>query len=60
MQKNKYKMVEATILKIEKLQYNCNRLNDFDEIWHDNATWWSEIYHPLVFQKFRSGCTNLS
>jgi len=29
----------AAILKTVKLLYLCNRLTDFDEIWHDDAYW---------------------
>jgi len=29
----------AAILKTVKLLYLCNRLADFDEIWHDDAYW---------------------
>jgi len=29
----------AAILKTVKSPYICNRLTDFDEIWHDDAYW---------------------
>jgi len=39
----------ATILKTVKSPYLCNRLTDFDEIWHGDAYWSSE---PGVKLKF--------
>jgi len=37
---HKSKMTDdAAILKTVKSLYLCNRLTDFDEIWHDDAYW---------------------
>jgi len=37
--------------------YLCNRLTDFDEIWHDDAYWSLTADRPLKFEilKFQDG-----
>ena len=39
----------AAILKTVKSPYLCNRLNDFDEIWQDDAYWPPTADRPLKF-----------
>jgi len=39
----------AAILKTVKSPYLCNRLTDFDEIWHDDAHWPSTADGSLKF-----------
>jgi len=40
----------AAILKTVKSPYLCNRLADFDEIWHDVAYWPPTADRPLKFR----------
>ena len=40
------------MLKTVKSPYLCNRLTDFDEIWHDDAYWSSTAERPLKFRIF--------
>ena len=42
----------AAILKTVKSPYLCNRLTDFDEIWHDDAYWSLTADRPLKFRIF--------
>jgi len=44
----------ATILKTVKSPYVCNRLTDFDEIWHGHAYWPPTAERPLKFQIFEN------
>jgi len=50
-------MAEAAILKkTVKSPYLCNRLTDFDEIWHADADWpptWGILLKFSIFQKPR-------
>jgi len=52
-------MAEAAILKkTVKSPYICNRLTDFDEIWHANADWLPTEGISLkfsIFQKKQDG-----
>ena len=41
----------APSCKIKKLQYLCNGLIGFHDIWHDDASWPSRVHHHSV--KFR-------
>jgi len=41
--------VTSAILKTVKSPYVCNRLTDFDEIWHDDAHWRFTAERPLKF-----------
>ena len=40
----------AAVLKTVKSPYLCNRLTDFDEIWHDGAYWPPTAKRPLKFR----------
>ena len=40
----------AAILKTVKSPYVCNRLTDFDEIWHNDAYWPPTAERPLKFR----------
>ena len=51
---HKSKMRTAAILKTVKSPYLCNRLTDFDEIWHDDAYWPSTAERPLKFWIFEN------
>jgi len=44
----------AAILKTVKSPYLCNRLNDFDEMWHDDAHWPPTADRPLKFWIFEN------
>ena len=44
----------AAILKTVKSPYLCNRLTDFDEIWHDDAYWPATAERPLKFPIFEN------
>ena len=41
-------------LKTVKSLYLCNRLTDFDEIWHDDAYWPPTADRPLKFLIFKN------
>ena len=46
----------VAISKTVKSLYLCNRLADFDEIWHDVAYWPPTAERPLkfrIFEKFK-------
>ena len=51
---HKSKMAEAAILKTVKSPYLCNRLADFDEIWHVDAHWPPTADRPLKFRLFEN------
>jgi len=40
---------DIAILKTVKSLYLCNRLTDFDEIWHSDAHWSPTADRPLKF-----------
>jgi len=42
-------------LKTVKSPYLCNRLTDFDEIWHDDAHWPPTADRPFEFLKIQDG-----
>ena len=42
----------AAILKTVESPYLCNRLTDFDEIWHNDAHWPLTADRPLKFRIF--------
>jgi len=42
----------AAILKTVKSPYLCNRLTDFDKIWHNDAYWPPTAERPLKFRMF--------
>ena len=44
----------AGILKTVKLPHLCNRLTDFDEIWHDDAHWPPTADRPLKVPIFEN------
>jgi len=44
---NRYE--DIAILKTVKSLYLCNRLTDFDEIWHNDAHWSPTADRPLKF-----------
>jgi len=44
----------AAILKTVKSPYLCNRLPDFDEIWHDDAFCPPTAERPLKFRIFEN------
>jgi len=39
---------------MEKSQYLCNRLTDFDEIWHSDASGTSATRQPLRLTEFEN------
>ena len=49
---HKFKMADGAILKTVKSPYVCNRLTNFDEIWHDDAYWPPTTERPLIFRIF--------
>ena len=44
----------AAILRTVKSPCVCNRLTDFDEIWHDDGYWPSTAERPLKFRIFKN------
>jgi len=44
----------AAILKTVKSPYLCNRLTDFDEMWHHDAYWLPTAERPLKFRIFEN------
>ena len=44
----------AAILKTVKSPYLCNRLTNFDEIWHGDAHWPITVDRPLKFRIFEN------
>jgi len=45
---------DIAILKTVKSLYLCNRLTDFDEIWHNDAHWSPTAGRPLKFRIFEN------
>ena len=50
---HKSKMADGRHLKTVKSPYLCNRLTDFDEIWHGDADWPSTGERPLKYRIFQ-------